>query len=451
VCWPAAAAGPDLAPALAADSALAGANFSGVFGERTATTAAGAALQGQLCAKHGMPACFPGHAGADTVPLGGSIHGYYLKDEPHAWDFRNWAKQAAAIRQKRPGALVFVNMLGSDRTTYEGEDVLPMRGWWGCDHSTHPGPCSYKQYVDEFIAVTQPDILCFDQYPSWGDCGATMNLNATFDTTPHFLYNLAYINNRSFEANLTYWNYFKSGFGVEVCGPSAGKVAWQMYASALHGSRGLLHFLITPCASPIDCGDIPHPPASRHLGSSRKDHGYPGILTPEGLPAPGPVYEITRRLNSVFRAWGPTLMKLRTPPGGQLYLRFADGAEGMGQKLAAARAPLLNISTGDYNIGFFFDEAKGPQASGYSAMLIQNHDAANFRFATVVFPGTSTPSGDVVRVLEVDSETGEAAPIVDAATHVAGFQIVLDAGQGRLYVLAQAKPSEEEDRELGWK
>jgi hypothetical protein len=62
-------------------SALAGANFSGVFGERTATTPAGAAKQGLLCAKHGMPACFPGHAGAQTVPLGGSIHGYYLKYE----------------------------------------------------------------------------------------------------------------------------------------------------------------------------------------------------------------------------------------------------------------------------------------------------------------------------------------------------------------------------------
>ena len=34
-----------------------------------------------------------------------------------------------------------------------------------------------------------------------------------------------YINNRSYEANLTFWNYFKSGFGVEVCGPSEGKVA----------------------------------------------------------------------------------------------------------------------------------------------------------------------------------------------------------------------------------
>ena len=55
-----------------------------------------------------------------------------------------------------------------------------------------------------------------------------------------------------------------------------------MYSSALHGSRGLLHFLITPCASPVDCGDIPHPPTSRHqsamLGTTRKDHGYPGAV-----------------------------------------------------------------------------------------------------------------------------------------------------------------------------
>ena len=72
------------------------------------------------------------------MPLNGSIHGYYLKDEPHAWDFGTWAKQAAEIRKKRPGGLVFINMLGSDRTTYEGEDVVPMRGWWGCTHASPP-------------------------------------------------------------------------------------------------------------------------------------------------------------------------------------------------------------------------------------------------------------------------------------------------------------------------
>ena len=53
-----------------------------IFGERTATTPQGAAAQAKLCAKHGLEACFPGHAGADTVPLNGSVHGYYLKDEP---------------------------------------------------------------------------------------------------------------------------------------------------------------------------------------------------------------------------------------------------------------------------------------------------------------------------------------------------------------------------------
>ena len=92
--------------------------------------------------------CFPGHAGADTVPLDKVVHGYYLKDEPHMYDFGQWSADAKAIRKKRPGALVFINMLGSDRTTYEGEDIVPMRGWWGCmptKKGTPGSPCSYKK------------------------------------------------------------------------------------------------------------------------------------------------------------------------------------------------------------------------------------------------------------------------------------------------------------------
>lgn len=432
-------------------------NFTGIFGERTATTPRAAAAQAALCQKHGLTSCFPGHAAADSVPLNGSVRGYYLKDEPHMWDFGQWASQAKAIRKKRPGALVFINMLGSDRTTFEGEDIVPMRGWWGCGSGKPPPKCSYKQYVDRFISEMQPDILCFDQYPNWGDCESSrLNMNATYDTTEHFLYNLAYINNRSLGANLSFWNYFKSGFGVEVCGPSEGKVAWQMYASALHGSRGLLHFLVTPCATPVDCGDVPHPPhAAAHgllqrggmmrkaLGATsdsslgRKDHGYPGLLTPEGAPAPGPIYDISRRLNSIFRAWGPTLMGLRTPAGGQVYLRFADGAQGMGRKLAAANAPLVNISLGDYNVGMFYNETRSfgsaPDGNQITAIMLQNNDAANFRFATVVWRGSSTPSGDIGKVMEVDGSDGRAKPVQDAATHVAGFQVVLNAGEAKLY------------------
>ena len=110
-------------------------------------------------------------------------------------------------------------------------------------------------------------------------------MNYSLDTRDQFLYNLAYINNRSTQANLSFWNYFHSGWRVDVCGPTEGKAAWQMYASALHGSRGLLHFVLT--GGP---GDIPHPSSGRRLppksqplrlraASGDVDHGYPGILT----------------------------------------------------------------------------------------------------------------------------------------------------------------------------
>ena len=46
-------------------------------------------------------------------------------------------------------------------------------------------------------------------------------------------------------------NYFDNQAQGSACGPSEGKVAWQMYAAALHGSRGLLHFLIVGRACPV--------------------------------------------------------------------------------------------------------------------------------------------------------------------------------------------------------
>ena len=336
----------------AAYAALAGLNFTGIFGEGNAASAAGAAAQAALCAAHGMQACLPSHLGATTVPLSASVKGYFLKDEPHAQEFAACGAQAAAIRARRPGALVFVNMLGSDDTTFEGEVVPRMEHWWGVK--------TYKEYTDGFLGTVKPDILCFDQYPTFGDCGAGVGmgagafykngLNYSHDTRNLFLYNLQYINNRSSSANLTFWNYFHSGWRVDVCGPSEGKVAWQMFASALHGSRGLLHFVVTPGP-----GDVPKPKpppntggaaAPGHtgagagagayplgnqgrrgglgLGSGDFDHGYPGLLTFEGRVPPGPVYAMARRLDAVFRAWGPTLMKLATPPGGQVHLRYVS-------------------------------------------------------------------------------------------------------------------------------
>jgi len=33
-----------------------------------------------------------------------------------------------------------------------------MRPWWGCGEGKNPPPCSYKKYVDRFIAEMEPDM-----------------------------------------------------------------------------------------------------------------------------------------------------------------------------------------------------------------------------------------------------------------------------------------------------
>ena len=128
--------------------------------------------------------------------------------------------------------------------------------------------CMCDGSVDAFVSTVRPDILCFDLYPSFGDCGwgvAGGDVNASDDTRGRYLYNLAFINNRSLAASVSFWNYFDNQAQGASCGPTKGKVAWQMFAAALHGSRGLLHFLITPCKSPKNCGHYSPPthPQSR--------------------------------------------------------------------------------------------------------------------------------------------------------------------------------------------
>ena len=133
-------------------------------------------------------------------------------------------------------------------------------------------------------------------------------------------------------------------------------------------------------------------------------------------------------------------MKLRVQAGAQVYLRFGADPD-PSHKLAVANAPLTNISRGEFNIGLFVEQAAkdagdapvADTSTACRAMMVQNHDHANFRFATVHWPGKG-PSGDAASVLEVDAADGRAKLVADAAPHVAGFQIVLGPGAARLYL-----------------
>jgi hypothetical protein len=60
--------------------------------------------------------------------------------------------------------------------------------------------------------------------------------------------------------------------------------------------------------------------------------------------------------------------------------------------------------------------------------------ASNFRFATVIWGGGTGAAPP----LEVNQYDGQARVAVDAAPHVDGFQIMLGAGEARLYMFNNA-------------
>ena len=92
---------------------------------------------------------------------------------------------------------------------------------------------------------------------------------------------------------------------------------------------------------------------------------------------------------------------------------------------------MVNISVGDYNIGLFQNEAaEAAEAAEVDGMMLQNHDASNWRFTTVVWDPARPP-------LEVDQVDGRAKPAMDAAPHVPGFQVALGAGEGRFYLFGR--------------
>jgi hypothetical protein len=133
----------------------------------------------------------------------------------------------------------------------------------------------------------------------------------------------------------------------------------------------------------------------------------------------------------------------------QVYLRANDTDPSRKLRASGASVMLSNISKGDYNIGLFQPEgatamepwgessenddanhAQSVLARAPQALMLQNHDAANFRFTTVEWGSTGPP-------LEVDQYSGQAHVAEDAAPHVGGFQVMLGAGEARLYVFTK--------------
>ena len=75
-----------------------------------------------------------------------AVFGYYLRDEPTAGFFPGLAKVAAAVKAEHPGAWPYINLFPN----YAEPGQL--------------GAPDYDAYLENFIKICDPPILCYDHY-----------------------------------------------------------------------------------------------------------------------------------------------------------------------------------------------------------------------------------------------------------------------------------------------
>jgi hypothetical protein len=191
------------------------------------TTSAQAALMASLCEVNNLSCVVP-FGTYKHVPTSDAVWGYFLKDEPRVADFSTLAAEVTQVRQLRPDALSFINLLG-----YVNDTLYPTKAkqLYGVD--------TWEQYVDMFLSTVKPDVLSYDYYPDYSGMD-------------QFHYELGFMRNKSQHAGLPLWTYV--WLSANGHGKGAGFYRWQMFVASAYGATGIMQWSLSPCADIHACG-----------------------------------------------------------------------------------------------------------------------------------------------------------------------------------------------------
>lgn len=139
------------------------------------------------------------HANSSLLNSNSSaLWGWLLADEPcPRKQFYALKRARAQIDFHRPGRLAFVNLLPNYAFP------RPNLGW-----------DSYEEYLDFFIAVYKPQVLCFDHYP-WFEVGDSAPFHPPtwaypLSTLDGYRRNLDVVRSRALANGINFWNYFNT-------------------------------------------------------------------------------------------------------------------------------------------------------------------------------------------------------------------------------------------------
>ena len=250
------------------------------------------------------------------------------------------------------------------------------------------GTKTYDEHLRRFVEEVGVDVLSMDHYPL---------MKPDADSRSRYCSNLEVMRTYSLQQAIPFWNFFNTmPFGPHS-DPTEAQLRWQIYTSIAHGAKGVLYF----CYWTPGGNEFPKGGAIITAGGRKTRH-----------------YNQAKRINHRIKNLGATLMA-STSTGVYRVKPDDDPIE------ILANTPVTTLTQGDYLIGVF------RHADGRQAVLLNNYSFAFTAWPTVAF------SGPIEHVREVCQETGKEIPIVDDSPAMAGLQISLDSGEGRLYLLPE--------------
>ncbi len=161
-----------------------------------------------------------------------ALAGLNLYDEPGSGLFRILGVARQALQNRAPGELPYVNV------------------WPSYAHQSALGTATYEEYLDRYMEVVEPPLLCFDHYPLLSGGGITGD----------YFYNWATIRRVSLQFGVPSWVFIQSvGFDSAYPGfqdrrrPNEAEIQWQVNVSLAYGAKGIQYFTYwTPDSQPGD-------------------------------------------------------------------------------------------------------------------------------------------------------------------------------------------------------
>lgn len=352
---------------------IADANFTLVHGLFGPRTQADVKKQLKLCEKYGLKAIVRGDLFTpDTLPQSPACWGYHVIDEPGLDGLPSVITKVNEVRKYRPGKLAYFNLFPQGATAEQ------------------LGTTSYEEYISRFARETNCDVLSMDYYPL---------MTHTADDREGYIQTLAIMRKNAMEQGIPHWNFFNTMIFLIYNDPTEAQLRWQVMTSLAYGSKGVLYFCYWMSPGP----------------------GYPkggALIAADGTKTRH--YEQAKRINAGLKNWGPTLMKLTSLE----IIRIKPGDDAAAKLKGTGIANITPNNPGaDYLVGIFKHE------DGRRVVLLNNYDPNYTIWSNVEF--------DVPyrKVRELDALDGKEKIVKDEGDGWPGFQISLDAGEGRLFLL----------------